>query len=91
MVSKLPSIFPFLSYYYVSTTCLLLCRVKKQGRIHGSISRVRVGRGSIVVGQGPSQNQNYGSFILSDFYDLIEYQRPLLLSYIESQTERIVI
>ena len=25
---------------------------KKQGRIHGSISRVRVGRGSIVVGQG---------------------------------------
>ena len=24
----------------------------KQGRIHGSISRVRVGRGSIVVGQG---------------------------------------
>ena len=43
--------------------------------------------------EGPagSQNQNYGSFILSDFYDLIEYQRPLLLSYIESQTERIVI
>ena len=25
---------------------------KKQGRIHGSISHVRVGRGSIVVGQG---------------------------------------
>ena len=25
---------------------------RKQGRIHGSISRVRVGRGSIVVGQG---------------------------------------
>ena len=25
---------------------------KEQGRIHGSISRVRVGRGSIVVGQG---------------------------------------
>ena len=24
----------------------------EQGRIHGSISRVRVGRGSIVVGQG---------------------------------------
>ena len=25
---------------------------EEQGRIHGSISRVRVGRGSIVVGQG---------------------------------------
>ena len=25
---------------------------KKQGRLHGSISLVRVGRGSIVVGQG---------------------------------------
>ena len=25
---------------------------KKQGRIHGRINRVRVGRGSIVVGQG---------------------------------------
>ena len=24
----------------------------KQGRIHGSISRVRVGRGSVIVGQG---------------------------------------
>ena len=28
------------------------CGFIKQGRIHGSISRVRVGRGSIVVGQG---------------------------------------
>ena len=28
--------------------------VKKQGRIHGSISCVQVGRGSIVVGQGQS-------------------------------------
>ena len=26
--------------------------LKKQGRIHGSISRVRVGRGSMVAGQG---------------------------------------
>ena len=26
--------------------------VIEQGRIHGSISRVRVGRGSMVVGQG---------------------------------------
>ena len=27
-------------------------REKQQGRIHGSISRVRVGRGSIASGQG---------------------------------------
>ena len=41
----------YLRNYLVKLSNISILRVEKQGRIHGSISRVRVGRGSMVAGQ----------------------------------------
>jgi len=43
------------------------------------------------LGVGGVKTRTMVLLFFHDFYDLIEYQRPLLPSYIESQTERIVI
>ena len=53
VMGSLRVVLKILSRWYLSPHLRILDdRHRKQGRIHGSISRVRVGRGTMVAGQG---------------------------------------